>query len=258
MPAARPRHLVSQATVLAFIAVVSVPRFVPATSPVGEPAALDPRLNPDGGSAGAKQAADSVPKTPIQIYRAVCLKCHDSDGKGEIVRDTLPKIPDFTDAKWHASHSDAELSRSILEGKAKSMPRMKDKLGATDVKHIVAFVRAFRGGKQVVEEEPEAEPAPAEPARDVVAAVPGPRPVESLSAAPNSERRQAASRLFRRFCVRCHADDGKGTDTRASLPMIPDFTSRAWQVWSCAVRGHGGRSPRSPFRPKHNSSRRRP
>src|SRR5690348_1869418 len=65
------------------------------------------------------------PVSVVKLYRSSCLKCHDTDGKGEIIRDTMPKVPDFTDAEWHATRSEADLRRSILEGKGKSMPPMR-------------------------------------------------------------------------------------------------------------------------------------
>ena len=100
---------------------------------------------------------------PIQVYRASCTVCHDSDGRGEISRATSTEIPDLTDPKWHDTRSDEELSRSILQGKGKSMPAMKSKLGSLDVKEMVAFVRGFRGGKQVVDDQPTPSPPPAAP-----------------------------------------------------------------------------------------------
>ena len=37
------------------------------------------------------------------------------------------------------------------------MPRMRDKLGSVDVRQMVAFVRKFSGGKQIVDDEPAAQ-----------------------------------------------------------------------------------------------------
>jgi mono/diheme cytochrome c family protein len=143
----------------------------------------------------------------------------------------MPKVPDFTDAAWHATKSDAELSRSILEGKGKSMPRMRDKLGSVDVRQMVAFVRAFRGGKQVVEE---GEETPAEPEPERSAA---PAPTARTSPAPSGPQRPAAedtrsrdgSRIFGRSCAACHGTDGRGDAMRDNLPSIPDFSAHAWQ-----------------------------
>jgi mono/diheme cytochrome c family protein len=102
--------------------------------------------------------------SPEQMYRLVCMACHDTDGKGKVVRLAMPPIPDFTDPKFQSSHSDAELSHSILEGKTsivngaklQLMLSMKDKLALarTDVKDMVAFIRAFKGGKQVISATP--------------------------------------------------------------------------------------------------------
>jgi mono/diheme cytochrome c family protein len=145
------------------------------------------------------------------------------------VRDLLPKIPDFTNPRWHTSKSDAELSRSILEGKGKSMPRMKKKLGSIDVKQMVSFVRRFQGGKQVVDDEPE---APAAPVQSNAGATSTAVRSQSLGRSPATQKDQnnrEGSRLFQRFCARCHGPDGRGTGIRENLPRLPDFTSREWQ-----------------------------
>ena len=103
---------------------------------------------------------------PEQIYRLVCIACHDTDGKGKLVKPAMPSIPDLTDPKWQASRTDAELTHSILEGKESTvngvkiplMLPMKDKLALahTEVKDMVAFMRTFKGGKQVVSATPAA------------------------------------------------------------------------------------------------------
>ena len=89
---------------------------------------------------------------PDQLYRAICIACHDVDGRGTIVRKAMPTIPDLTDAKWQATRSDAELFHSVLEGKGQLMLPMKDKfaLAHTDPKEMVAFMRSFQSGKQVI------------------------------------------------------------------------------------------------------------
>jgi Flp pilus assembly protein TadD len=40
---------------------------------------------------------------------------------------------------------------------------------------------------------------------------------------------RAAEKLYRQYCLACHGADGRGTQMRATMPAIPDFTSRAWQ-----------------------------
>jgi mono/diheme cytochrome c family protein len=41
---------------------------------------------------------------------------------------------------------------------------------------------------------------------------------------------QEAALLFRENCAACHGEDGRGTQIRKVLPLIPDFTSLAWQM----------------------------
>jgi mono/diheme cytochrome c family protein len=190
----------------------------------------------DAGSATGTPKATQTASAParsgkvVEVFRTACLECHDNDGRGAISRDTLPRIPDFTDAKWHGSRSDAELSRSILDGKGKSMPKMKDKLGTVQVSQMVAFVRGFQGGKQVVPDEEEA-PTPAlDQQRQPAGGGQRPAPVESTAARRPSQPNREASRLFQRFCARCHGTDGKGGNVRDSMAAIPDFSSGAWQA----------------------------
>jgi mono/diheme cytochrome c family protein len=176
----------------------------------------------------------AVPDAVIQLYGASCLQCHDVDGRGEIARDLFPTIPDLTDPVWQASRGDADLRRSILDGKGKSMPRMRDKLGAIDVGRMVDFVRAFRDGNQVVDEESETAPAVA-PALPETAG----RSTESTADRVRESRSsmpEKSDRLFRRFCVMCHGRDGKGSEAGGQLPGIPDFTAPAWHLKSSDAR----------------------
>jgi mono/diheme cytochrome c family protein len=89
---------------------------------------------------------------PDQLYRAICIACHDVDGRGAIVRKAMPTIPDLTDAKWQATRTDSDLLHSVLEGKGQFMLPMKDKfaLARTDPQEMVAFMRSFQSGKQVI------------------------------------------------------------------------------------------------------------
>jgi mono/diheme cytochrome c family protein len=48
--------------------------------------------------------------------------------------------------------------------------------------------------------------------------------------APSAARLSVASGLFRQYCLVCHGPRGTGAEIRASMPTIPDFTSRAWQA----------------------------
>src|SRR5262249_6677364 len=152
----------------------------------------------------------------VKLYRETCLQCHDNDGRGGIVRDTLPKVPDFTDVQWQAARSDAELARSILDGKGKSMPRMRDKLGAVPVKEVVAFVRAFRGGRQTVEDEDES-PSASPPTTAAALPTPNPHATDAGQGAPAALQSREARRVFQRFCAACHGLDGKGSTVRDTM-----------------------------------------
>jgi mono/diheme cytochrome c family protein len=81
--------------------------------------------------------------TPEQVFKSMCAACHGSKGTGSAMRAEMPKIPDFTDPKWQRSRADADLKRSILEGKGKFMRPMKSKLTAAEAGALVARVRKF-------------------------------------------------------------------------------------------------------------------
>ena len=174
-------------------------------------------------------SSKSAAPTPAMIakFRTNCIKCHDVDGRGEIGRDEMPTIPDFTNPTWQASRNDPQLRHSISEGKGKSMPSWKRKLAPADIERMVALVRRFTGGQLVVPEEetedPGSHPAPPD---DV--------PRANASPGPSSRPGQEAvaglqvGEIFRRSCQICHGADGRGTPSRSRLPGIPDFTSGRW------------------------------
>jgi mono/diheme cytochrome c family protein len=164
--------------------------------------------------------------TAQNLYGTFCFSCHDTNGKGiQAMRGPMPELPDFTAAAWQKSRADADLSHSILEGKGKFMLPMKDKLGNVDVKQMVALVRGFEGGKQIVELEAPKSPGPALPAPASPESAVGPRPMTPTVISDNSaEKIRVGSTIFRQYCIVCHGPDGTGSIMRASMPVIPDFT----------------------------------
>jgi mono/diheme cytochrome c family protein len=183
---------------------------------------LPPQAAPPPPSPAAAQMS------PEQVYRAYCLACHDADGRGNTVRKAMPDMSDFADPKWQAMRSDAELLHSILEGKGKFMLPMKDKLNEADAKRMVAYVRAFQEGKQVVNVAPQLPLVP--PAPEQPAIVPGPKSVEKPGVAPETAARlRVATVVYRQYCLTCHGADGRGLQMKASMPTLQDFTNRAWQ-----------------------------
>ncbi len=184
----------------------------PAAGP-GIAATTTPAASPGGTTGPAATSAPAVAATPVpaaappapagmppeQMYRLVCMACHDTDGRGKIVRLAMPSIPDLTDAKWQASRKDSELEHAILEGedsivngvKLSLMLPMKDKLALahTDVKDMVVFMRGFKDGKQVVSATPGGTPAPGIP----VQVAQGPAPAVPAAPAPATSAIPAAA-----------------------------------------------------------------
>jgi cbb3-type cytochrome c oxidase subunit III len=67
-----------------------------------------------------------------------CIGCHGPDGKGKV-----KGVPDFTDAAWQKKGSDADLISQIKKGAPPKMPSYKDKLKDSEIKALVAYIRAF-------------------------------------------------------------------------------------------------------------------
>jgi mono/diheme cytochrome c family protein len=199
--------------------------------------------SPDGRAPGGSNLsspdrgeADRAPSRTRQLYRDHCINCHDTDGRGEPTRDTMKAIPDFTVHEWHRARSDEHLVRSIREGKG-SMPAMKRKLREHEVVQLVSLVREFRGGRQVIPEEPEPEPvknsAKSSEGNKMTArensAVGIPQSGSAAVSAHVNQQAGAGRGIFQRFCTSCHGTDGRGTTLRDQTPSIPDFTSQVWQ-----------------------------
>jgi mono/diheme cytochrome c family protein len=184
--------------------------------------------------------------TASNVYGTYCFACHDTNGKGNpLIRQVMPDLPDFTNVAWQKTRKDAEFAQSILLGKGKFMLPMSDKLGPVDINRMVALVRDFQGGKQVVPvEEPKlpGPPAPvvvSAPSTPVTVTTPVPTVTEPVppkgtpkvdlpQIAPPGEtaaRIRVGAGIFRQYCIVCHGVDGKGTQMRPVLPPIPDFTS---------------------------------
>jgi ubiquinol-cytochrome c reductase cytochrome b subunit len=188
---------------------------------------------PSPGARKVERPAPRARMSPEKIYGAYCFGCHDADGRGKLMHKSMPEIPDFTKAAWQDSRKDADLRHSILEGKGKFMAPMKDKLGPDDVNGMVAFVRQFRGGKQVVKGEPQ-QPI-VRPPPEVPRIVPSPQTQPQKKSAPArpsaamARRMRVATGLFRNYCLVCHGAKGTGTEIKRSMPTLPDFTRREWQ-----------------------------
>jgi cbb3-type cytochrome c oxidase subunit III len=93
-----------------------------------------------GGSANLSAAAPAA--DGAALYVAKCATCHGKDGRG-IPNWRSKGQPDFTDAQWQKSRTDAQISDSTKNGKGKYMPAFKTKMSDEEIAAVVARVRAF-------------------------------------------------------------------------------------------------------------------
>ncbi len=181
-------------------AIVAAPAPAPGPGPAGTNTTAAPgRPAITISTAAAPPVPAGMP--PEDMYRAVCMACHEADGRGKIFRLVTPSIPDLTDPKWHGSRTDSELQHSILEGKESTIKGVKSTImlpqkenlarAHTDVKDMVAFMRAFKGGKQVVSPTPGGTPtyvAGPIPPGPAPGSPPAPEPQPSPPANPQGEK----------------------------------------------------------------------
>jgi len=77
-----------------------------------------------------------------------CAKCHGEDGKGQTKMGQRLNVRDYTDAKVQATFTDDDATKAIKEGlkdkDGKVQMRPYDTLSDTDIKALVAYVRAFK------------------------------------------------------------------------------------------------------------------
>jgi cbb3-type cytochrome c oxidase subunit III len=76
------------------------------------------------------------------LYGAKCSTCHGKDGSG-IPNWRSKGQPDFTDAKWQKSRTDAQIADVTKNGKGKFMPAFKAKLSDEEITAVVAKIRSF-------------------------------------------------------------------------------------------------------------------
>ena len=115
-----------------------------ATTSTTPPSPTDIRSAADTsrGSPRANEAAEKLTLAANQ-YRQYCLACHGTDGRGTVVKQAMPTIPDLTAAAWQASRNDAQLTISLLDGYGKLMPPYRDRVTRAQAQALTAYVRAF-------------------------------------------------------------------------------------------------------------------
>jgi mono/diheme cytochrome c family protein len=88
---------------------------------------------------------DQEKRLTASIFNRYCIRCHGVDGRG--VWD-IPDVPNFTNARWQASRSDAELAHIILEGRGAIMPPFRGTLSLEEAWAMARYLRTFLPGTE--------------------------------------------------------------------------------------------------------------
>jgi cytochrome c len=100
---------------------------------------------PPGGTWYWLRSPDEEKRVITGLYNRYCIRCHGVDGRG--VWD-IPGVPDFTDARWQACHSDTQLTRAILEGRGAVMPPFRGTLTLEEAWGMARYLRTFVPGTE--------------------------------------------------------------------------------------------------------------
>jgi hypothetical protein len=79
------------------------------------------------------------------LFNRLCIRCHMADGRGAW---DIPGIPDFSNARWQAFHTDGQLARSILEGRGAVMPPFRGALSLEEAWAMARHLRTFVPGTE--------------------------------------------------------------------------------------------------------------
>ena len=95
------------------------------------------------GALGVALYATEQEPHPSELFKQYCAKCHGEDGKADTAKGKHLMARKFTDAEWQAGESDAELIKSVTEGK-EDMPPFGKKLTKEQIESLVRNdVRGF-------------------------------------------------------------------------------------------------------------------
>jgi mono/diheme cytochrome c family protein len=99
-----------------------------------------------GGMWYWQRSPDEEKRMIMGLYNRYCIRCHGVDGRG--VWD-IPDVPDFTNARWQASRSDAQLARATLEGRGAVMPPFRGTLTLEEAWGMARYLRTLLPGTEV-------------------------------------------------------------------------------------------------------------
>jgi mono/diheme cytochrome c family protein len=79
----------------------------------------------------------------MTIFRGYCITCHGPDGKGTLMRPSMPLIPDFTSEAFHRAHPNNFELQAIILGGRNLMPANAGRVTADQALDLVAYIRTF-------------------------------------------------------------------------------------------------------------------
>jgi cytochrome c6 len=105
------------------------------------------RVSPLGLVLGLVLAAPLAAKEPGAIFAERCAPCHGKEGRPSALF-TRQGVPDLTVPAWQKALSDAQIAKTIREGKKGTMmAAFENQLSAEEMKGLVAYIRKLGGKK---------------------------------------------------------------------------------------------------------------
>jgi mono/diheme cytochrome c family protein len=77
------------------------------------------------------------------LFASTCAKCHGADGTGGLPQDGGPAPRNFHDPEFQATHTDAQIVATIVNGKGTVMPAFGAAFSESQLADIVSVVRSF-------------------------------------------------------------------------------------------------------------------
>jgi len=93
-----------------------------------------------GGTMYWLRSPEEEKRVVTSLYNRYCIRCHGVDGRG--IWD-IPDVPDFTNTRWQASRSDAQLARLTLEGRGAVMPAFRGTLTLEEAWAMARYIRTL-------------------------------------------------------------------------------------------------------------------
>ncbi len=96
---------------------------------------------------GLALAAPLRAEEPAKIFSTRCAPCHGKEGKPSAIF-ARQGVRDFTGSAWQKATSDAEIAKTIRQGrKGTMMASFEEQLSAEETKGLVAYIRKLGAKK---------------------------------------------------------------------------------------------------------------